>query len=170
MKRLCAAVLSFTILFLFTACGRPTDSNNDNLSSFTDYTDISSAGAVYETKEETDMQKITITVGDKTFSGHLYNNKTAEVFKALLPLTLNMSELNGNEKYYYLKDSLPTDAVLPDSINTGDIMLYGNSCLVLFYKNFSTAYSYTKIGYLEETLGLEEALGRGDAEITFKIN
>ena len=29
-------------------------------------------------------------------------------------------------------------------------MLYGSDCLVLFYKTFSTNYSYTKIGKVKE--------------------
>ena len=28
-------------------------------------------------------------------------------------------------------------------------MLYGNNCLVVFYKSFNTSYSYTKIGHIE---------------------
>ena len=43
--------------------------------------------------------KLKITVGVKTFTAKLLDSPTAEAFKALLPLTLNMNELNNNEKY-----------------------------------------------------------------------
>ena len=34
-------------------------------------------------------------------------------------------------------------------------MLYGNNCLVIFYKSFDTSYSYTKIGHIEDLNELE---------------
>jgi hypothetical protein len=49
-------------------------------------------------------------------------------------------------------------------------MLYGNNCLVLFYKTFNTSYSYVKLGQINDTAGLEEALGSGGARATFSIN
>lgn len=110
----------------------------------------------------------TITVNDRTFYAELYDNETAEKFAEMLPLTLDMSELNGNEKYFYLSKDLPTEQMRPDKINSGDIMLYGSSCLVLFYDSFSTAYSYTPIGHIEDTDGLAEALGKGGAAVTFQ--
>lgn len=36
-----------------------------------------------------------------------------------------MSDLNGNEKYYYLDENLPTNSENIGHINAGDIMLYG---------------------------------------------
>ena len=62
---------------------------------------------------------------------------------------LNMRELNGNEKYIYLDTTLPTNSSNPKRINVGDVMLYGDNCLVIFYKSFDTSYSYTKIGHID---------------------
>lgn len=120
-------------------------------------------------EEENNRMNIEIVVGDKTFSATLYDNETAEALKQQLPLTLNMSELNGNEKYYYLSETLPTNSSIPSGIKTGDLMLYGNNCLVLFYDSFSTSYSYTPIGYVDNTDGLAAALGGGDVQVTFQI-
>ena len=61
-------------------------------------------------------------------------------------MELEMNELNGNEKYYYLDESLPVNPYSPNTIGKGDIMLFGSSCLVIFYDNFNTSYSYTRIG------------------------
>lgn len=37
-----------------------------------------------------------------------------------LPMTLNMEELNGNEKYYYLGEGLPKNSESIDRIRTGE--------------------------------------------------
>lgn len=117
-------------------------------------------------KEENDLE-IKITINGRVFSATFYDNETARAFKVRLPLSLDMSELNGNEKYYYLSDDLPTAPVRPSKINTGDIMLYGSSCIVIFYESFSTSYSYTPIGKIDDPDGLAAALGSGSVQVTF---
>lgn len=110
---------------------------------------------------------IVLTIGDKTFSALLEDSETTRAFLELLPLTLEMSELNGNEKFYYMDDTLPTNAENPGQINAGDLMLYGNNCLVLFFDTFSTSYSYTRLGSVTDASGLVDALDSGTVTITF---
>ena len=110
-----------------------------------------------------------VIVGDKVFPATLADNNTAEDFRELLPLTINMSELNGNEKYYYLSHTFTVDESVPDMIHAGDIMLYGRSCLVLFYQTFETTYAYTRLGAINDPTGLAEALGSGSVTVTFEL-
>lgn len=112
---------------------------------------------------------VRITVGSTTFMATLASNQTAAAFKVLLPMTIQMSELNNNEKYYGLSQSLPTQASNPGTIQNGDLMLYGSSTLVLFYKTFSTSYSYTRIGSVDNPSGLQNALGSGSVTVTFEM-
>lgn len=114
--------------------------------------------------------QLKITVGRASFSVTLADNATAAAFEALLPLTLNMSEMNGNEKYYYLTEDLPTAASHPGTIQAGDLMLYGSSCIVLFYESVRTSYSYTRIGRVDNASGLAAALGSGSVNVTFEVN
>lgn len=110
---------------------------------------------------------ISIEVNGQTFSATLADNDTARAFAARLPMTLDMRELNGNEKYFYLDEPLPAAAQRVGQIRTGDLMLFGSDCVVLFYENFATSYTYTPIGRIDDPAGLAEALGRGSAEVAF---
>ena len=113
--------------------------------------------------------KMKIKIGNSTFTATLYDNATVTEFKSLLPMSVNMVELNGNEKYVDLPGSLPTNASNPGTIRNGDLMLYGSSTLVLFYKTFSTSYSYTKLGRIDDVTGLVAALGSADVNVSFEI-
>jgi hypothetical protein len=114
--------------------------------------------------------RITVRVGDKAFAATLSDNATAAAVKKLLPLSLTMTELNGNEKFARLSMRLPTQESRPASIHTGDLMLYGSSTLVLFYESFITTYSYTPVGRVDDPAGLKAALGVGNVDVTFESN
>lgn len=112
-------------------------------------------------------RNITLTINGITFAVTLEDNEAARAFAARLPLTLDMSELNGNEKYFYLDESLPTASYSPGTIQTGDLMLYGSSCVVLFYQTFTSGYSYTRLGRVTNPEGLAAALGSGSVRVSF---
>ena len=109
------------------------------------------------------INSVKILINDKEYIINLEDNETTKSLINLLPLELNMNELNGNEKYVYLDNNLPTNSSNPNHINTGDVMLYGNNCLVIFYKSFDTSYSYTKIGHIDNLPDL------GNNDIKVKI-
>ena len=110
-----------------------------------------------------------LKIGNSTFTATLYDNATVLAFKSLLPLTANMVELNGNEKFVDLPRSLPANASNPGTIQNGDLMLYGSDTLVLFYESFTTPYSYTRLGYIEDVSGLADTLGSGSIQVTFSL-
>jgi hypothetical protein len=71
-------------------------------------------------------KQMKIRIGSKNFIAVLDDNATAAAFKALLPMTVEMTELNGNEKYARLSGNLPTKAANLGTIQTGDLMIYGS--------------------------------------------
>ncbi len=95
------------------------------------------------------IRSVKVTINNKEYTLTLEDNETARSFANLLPREFNMSELNGNEKYIYIDSSLPTNSSNPKQIHSGDVMLYEDNCLVIFYQSFDTSYSYTKIGHID---------------------
>lgn len=171
-------VLCLMLCLSLSACSAPL---TDDEASGVIASDSSAAGTVAEMTAATAESSVhtevsddipdgavEVVIGNEKFEVLLYENPTSEAFISLLPLTLTMSELNGNEKYCYLTDALPTDAETVGKINAGDIMLWGDSCLVLFYDSFNTSYSYTRIGRLADTSGLAALLGEGSTEVSFE--
>lgn len=108
--------------------------------------------------------------GKHRFAVTLEDNPTARAFVQQLPLSLDMPDLNDNEKHVRLPHGLPTKATQPGTIHMGDVMLYGSDTLVVFYKTFPSSYSYTRIGRVTKVEGLVEALGTGTARIHFAVD
>lgn len=138
------------------------DSDNSNNNDNKQETDINTNE---EVEGENLSMKINLTINGNNFTATLEDNETTRELLNRLPLELNMSELNGNEKYYYFDDSLPTNSYRPGSINTGDIILYGNDCLVIFYESFNTTYSYTRIGRIDNANNLDKVVGSGSVNV-----
>ncbi len=152
MKPLITVLSCLICIQLFACCNKNNEMTND-INNITN----------------TDRMKLKITIGSDTFNATLYNNATVTAFKAKLPLTINMTELNGNEKYFDLSNNLPSNASNPGTIQTGDLMLYGSNTLVLFYKSFSTSYNYTRLGRIDNPSGLADALGSGNITVKFEL-
>ena len=123
-------------------------------------------GTTDVTFEKVQPTPVVVTVGGKRFAALVEDTATGRAFLEKLPLTLDMQELNGNEKYRY-GVALPTAAVFCATIEAGDLMLYGSNCLVLFY-GAAGGYSYTRVGRLVSTEGLAEAVGSDTATVTFE--
>ena len=122
-----------------------------------------------KTRENLTMQKqttVVLAIGDASFIIALADNEAARELARRLPLRLEMAELNGNEKYASLGNPLPAKAETVRRIKAGDVMLWGNDCLVVFYKSFDTPYSYTRIGHIADARALEKAVGKGDVRVS----
>ena len=132
-------ILILIILFTLCSCNNKDNTNNNE--------------KIEVNKMEVNI--VNITINNEVYQIELEDNETTKSFLNILPQELNMNELNGNEKYAYLDNTLPTDSYNPKHINKGDIMLFGNNCLVIFYKSFDTSYSYTKIGHINNLPDLD---------------
>ncbi len=145
-------------LLLLTGCKNNSNNSNFNNNETNNFTTQNKD--IKGTDEK--VSDIKVIINDKTYTLKLENNSTVEGFINLLPQEFTMSELNGNEKYVYIDNSLTTNSYYPKHIKKGDVMLFGNNCLVIFYKSFDTSYSYTKIGHIDnlEDLGNESIIAK----------
>lgn len=172
MKRVLSAVI--LVMLILSGCAAQSQSERST-EAFSESTEGKSSTVMNETETETETkndmsteQKIKITVGSKTFTATLENNASAKELVERMPFTVNMQELNGNEKYYQFPDSFPSDPRSFDTIKAGDLMLYQSDYLVVFYEDHSTTYDYTRLGVIDNADGLAEALGSGSAQVTFE--
>ena len=108
-----------------------------------------------------------MTIGEHRFAISLIDNAAARGFVTLLPLTLDMNDLNSNEKYASLPEALPANASAPGTIRNGDLMLYGADTLVVFYLTFQSSYSYTRLGRVDDPSDLAQALGPRGVRVLF---
>lgn len=99
----------------------------------------------------------------------LEKNPTTKKLTAILPAEFMMQDLHHNEKYYDLPQSLPINAKTIGKIEAGDVLLYGENTLVIFYKSFETGYSYTRIGRITTIGNLADQLGKGEVTVN-RIN
>lgn len=110
-------------------------------------------------------ENIRVSIGKAQFEGVLEESPAARQFRNMLPNQFEMLELNNNEKYAALKSGLKASPSRPGKIQAGDTMLWGDETVVLFYKSFSTSYSYTRLGRITDTNGLEAAVGKGNVTV-----
>jgi hypothetical protein len=98
--------------------------------------------------------RMSMTVGERRFAITLTDNAAARAFAAQLPLTLDMSELNGNEKHADWPRPLPASASRPGTIRNGDLMLYGADKAVRHderHENESASWVLAAVGLADGT-------------------
>lgn len=146
----------------------PEDENDENLKETEQLLRQALDERDQEMKQEEIIKNISVTIDWKKYIAELENNEIAQSFyKDFLvdsAAEFLMEELNWNEKYVYLQAwNLPTNSKVPEKIEAWDIMLYWSNCIVIFYKSFTTSYSYTKIGHISNLGELWDA----DVKVVF---
>lgn len=164
MKRIFLIIAVISTLFCISGC-----SSNRADGDIGSVLGTSGLPATSQTEEQDDMYSVILDINGREFPARLYRSKTAEELIKRFPLTLDMSDLNGNEKYNYFDFSLTQNNEAVGRVNKGDIMLYGDNCLVLFYDSFDTSYSYTTLGYIENPEETDYISGAENVTICFKL-
>lgn len=158
-----------SITMLMTACSNSNESATETttIAQSTDTRPTNAETMVVDESQLKNQKSSNFNVNGAGFTLIYAENETAAAFQKMLPASMEMTELNGNEKYLELSTTLPSHPESVGHIEAGDVMLYQDNCVVVFYDSFETTYSYTRIGKIENPQGLKEALGTGNPLIYF---
>jgi len=88
-------------------------------------------------------------------------NETTKALLKQLPLTMTMVDLNGSEKYHTLKQPLPVKIEPVDKVRLGDILLFQDRYLAVFYKTIDPVKRYSIVGKIDNPEELQKAVGTG---------
>lgn len=110
-----------------------------------------------------------VSIGLKTYSVTVEDNDAAKVFFDRVPLSLTLNEWAGNSEYYArLSEKINTDGIKsPSAFETGDIAIYNNTSLVIFYADTKNTEGYAKIGHIVESEGMKDALKAAKGKVIF---
>lgn len=115
------------------------------------------------------VKKMTLQIGNSSFTATLENNPAVDAFVEMMnnsPIIIQMNDYSGFEKVGSLGTNLPADDK-QTTTHAGDIVLYNGNQIVIFYG--SNAWSYTRLGKIDDLSGWEDALGNGDITVTFSL-
>ncbi len=119
--------------------------------------------------EENMVKKMTLQIGNSSFTATLENNPAVDAFVEMMndsSIIIQMNDYSGFEKVGSLGTNLPADDK-QTTTHAGDIVLYNGNQIVIFYG--SNAWSYTRLGKIDDLSGWEDALGSGDITVTFSL-
>lgn len=173
LKKIALLIIYAAGIVLLSACSAADKQSGSGSDDDTPGMQVSEEELTDERQEdvtEKDIEmKMNVQIGTENFTATLEDNEAAAAFTEMMkeePVVIQMSDYSGFEKVGSLGTSLPASN---SQITTqaGDIVLYNNSQIVIFYG--SNSWSYTRLGRIDDLTGWGEALGSGDVTVTFSI-
>ncbi|MBR0355052.1 MAG: hypothetical protein IJK35_06745 [Oscillospiraceae bacterium] len=109
-----------------------------------------------------------LKIGETAVSVDWEENESVEALRALCreaPLTVSLSMYGGFEQVGPIGTSLPRSDV-QTTTEAGDIVLYAENQIVVFYG--SNSWAYTRLGHIadQSAADLAALLGQGDVSLT----
>lgn len=95
------------------------------------------------------IKEIKVYIGGREADVTFEDNISVKELAVYAPYNhMPLIDLNNNSKYCILKRKLNTDSNITKTTKKGDIMLYKNNNIIIFYKDAENNYSYTKLGHI----------------------
>ena len=195
MKKLVALVVVLLLSITLTACGNVQNKAESTVQPETSSNTNSDGSSVLEStitseentddaqkpqtstkdngaSEETEEQALKMTIGSTPISVKWEDNESVNVLKELCrdqPVIISMSMYGGFEQVGNIGADLPRNDVQTTTAS-GDIVLYSDNQLVVFYG--SNSWAYTRLGHITDKTSQEmtELLSGGNVTITLSIS
>lgn len=112
--------------------------------------------------------KIKLTAGTREFTATFYKNATTDALVQMMPMTLPMMDLYGNEMCYRFPNALPTDDARTQGYEVGEIMYWppGHSFVIRYAQN-GERFQMQKLGKLDS--GVEFFRTCGDIDVRIEL-
>ena len=168
MRRLITIVAALLLSLGLTACGTKENAPDDRAGDGGNAEDTTPTAEAPKTGEE--GGDMILLIGDTPVRVSWENNRAVEALRGMVangPLTIPMSMYGDFEQVGSIGRSLPRDD-RKITTETGDIVLYSDNKIVVFYGN--NTWEYTRLGHISgiNERGLAELLGNGDVSITLR--
>lgn len=112
-----------------------------------------------------------IKMGDAEYEAAFNSSEAARELFELFPLSVEMKEWAGNSEFYSgLGKTLSMDAPKVFAFKAGDIALYNERSLVIFYAETSNTANYVKVGEIKtpnSIRSLKSELTNANGKVTF---
>lgn len=141
-KRLFTIILSLMFITLFCSC-TPKQENKSDVQNSTER-------PAETLSESSEYKELKIYFNEKEIPVSWEENESVAALKQKVadnPLTIEMTKYGGFEQVGALPFNLPANDE-PITTNTGDIMLYNGSNLLVFYG--SNSWNYTRLGRIKD--------------------
>lgn len=122
------------------------------------------------TSEEGLPERINLVINGKSYPAILSNNVSAKALVSRMPFTKILKTYQDQEMYTYLTTPIESDPQSVNGIHAGDLMLFGEDCLMLFFQNSNNTYRYTPLASIMDTRGLVSLMSQGSVTVTFQKN
>ena len=101
-----------------------------------------------ESREVGKLANLKVAIGGVSYTATSESTKAVESFLNQLPLELEMNDSGNGLKRGYTYFKLATSAKKLGTIEAGDILLSGDSYVLIATKTFKSSDKYTKIGHI----------------------
>lgn len=103
-----------------------------------------------EAKQVGVLSDFYVSIGGKRYTAKTESTKAAEVFLNNLPIEIEMNVRDKNSISGVTYFKLSSEAKSHKKLLVGDVLLQGNSTIIIVTSSFKESTKYTKLGHIED--------------------